>query len=154
MKHVNAEKVMKVLNERPENQPFALLGKNHEEIGRGIKFKGKLRLFGKPFGDEIRSYTDFELDEYPKVLEEHNVFETETLKYLYSPDINEKFIDLLCRATNTVPGPVKELLKRYEDYYAFTNTTYEEILNHKIKWIGSGTASKMAAIMTIAKGEF
>lgn len=142
------------LSERPESEPFALLNKNYDEFARAIKFRGQLRIFGKDFGDAMRSYTDFPLHEYPNLLKKHNIQNSRTLKHLYSPDVNKKFVYLLVWATGSNVKSIKSLLQNYEDYYAFTQTTRKEIIKHKIEHIGPSTANKIEAIMEIARGEF
>lgn len=151
---ITHKRMIDQLKDKPENEPFALLDSNFDEIARVIKFDGKLRVFGPEFGDTFRNYTDFEYDEYPKLLKTNKVQNSRTLKHLYSPDVNKRFVMLLAYATGQGIHPIRQLLENYEDYYAFTQTTAREIIKHQIRGIGSGTANKICSIMTIARGEF
>ena len=158
------EHIIKELKEYKEKQAFALTKQSikSQEIARGIVHKGKYRMthhHNGRFGKALTAYEDFSIEEIPTLLERlksegNKARGIEQIKHLYSPDVNRNLILLLSTACNLPMDTIKELLSRYEDYYALTQTTPDEVANHRIPGIGPATSMKIASIMKIASGEY
>ena len=151
----NPEYIIAHLKKLNEYQPFTLLNNQDQEIGRGIFFKGIYRMrFGEFLNGNTKAYIDYQQNQVKKLIDDFDAKSIRTIKHFFSPDVNKAFLHLLMYASNTNLSSLRQLLENYEDYYALTQTTTKEILNHKVEYIGPATANKIASIMAIVRGNF